>query len=64
VAVGEVADRAVFSVGERVDPQAAETAWSMAAEVGASIYRPLDLRQRWQARLAVGDAPSRPVARG
>jgi hypothetical protein len=58
--VGEVADRAVFSVSHPPDRADAEEAWEEQRRVRRAVLHGLDRRQRARALLSVGSAPRHP----
>jgi hypothetical protein len=61
--VGEVADRAVFSVAHPPELADAEEAWQEQRRVRRVVLGTLDRRQRARALLSVGSAPRHPSRR-
>ena len=61
--VGELADRAVFSVRHPPEQADAEDAWREQRRLRRAVLRSLDRRQRTRALLSVGAAPRDPYRR-
>jgi hypothetical protein len=61
--VGELADRAVFSVSHPPERADAEHAWRQQRRLRRAVLRSLDRRQRTRALLSVGAAPRDPCRR-
>jgi hypothetical protein len=61
--VGEVADRAVFSISHPPDRADAEEAWEEQRRVRGTVLHSLDRRQRTRALLSVGSTPRHPSNR-
>ena len=62
--VGAVADRAMCSLADPPDWDAAIGAWQAQGNLGRDIHRRLDPRQRALSLLTIGDSNSGPPARG
>jgi hypothetical protein len=60
--VGALAERAVCSVNDPPDQEAAEQAWELQRSTRRSLHRSLDRRQRARALLVVGAEPRFPSA--
>jgi hypothetical protein len=61
--VGDMAERAVFSVSDPPGPDDASEVWATQRSVRKTVHGGLDRRRRWRALLSVGSSPKLAVTR-